>query len=158
MMHMRSACVSALFATLIMLHSRTALHAENASEVPPSNEATSELALPPFRFTQPGPFYPSTLRRRDLEGSVFFKFRISLDGHVADLRVHKERSEENFVNAALGVIRSVEFTVPANWSESGAVNHDFRVRVAFALTPCPSSTDDLDGTKVILICGTRIPR
>lgn len=155
---MRGRCVSAVGAAFMMMHSGTAIPASEASDVLPSKETASDLTLPPVRSAQPGPFYPAPLRRRDLEGSVVVEFRIAVDGKVSDLRVINEKSETEFVNAAVSRIESLEFTVPTNWLESGHVNHLFRVRVAFALTPCPVATDDSDGTKVIQVCGTRIPR
>ena len=145
-------------AASLLINVATVSGTEHASNMLSSTAPAGDLTLPPATSTEPGPFYPAPLRRLGLEGSVVMEFRIAGDGAVADLRVIKERSDKKFVDAAVRRITSFKFTVPSNWSESGHVNHIFRVRVAFVLTPCPDATDDPDGTAVFQVCGTRLPR
>jgi TonB family protein len=132
----------------------------NAQTEPPPTEVSntpSRIPLPKASIIESRSFYPSKLRRLDLEGSVDVEFRIADDGRVQSDMIVKAATNKEFVSPALGVIGNFKYSVPSDWARSGLAEHWFQAQVRFVLTPCPEVPKD-DDREIIQICATRIPR
>jgi TonB family protein len=111
--------------------------------------------LPQTKGSLNNNYYPDAARRAGTEGRVLIAFDISADGRVRNPSVIWSENGA-FDASALGMLKEMRFSVPADWMNTGAHR---RWRLGFVFRLAPSGGQDCDfaiPTETLFVTGSRL--
>jgi TonB family protein len=103
-----------------------------------SQEATAPAFKMPRlkKITSVEDFYPLVARRDGQQGRVVIELNIDQRGRPVDLAIVESGPTFQFDESARRLVKALLYDVPADWNQSAAAAHRYRLSVKYRLYQC----------------------